>query len=71
MNPKPDFNQEGPPLCVLVVADSLALRRLVRRRLAEVAREIAECAALAAYGQVRPDWVLRLRIVPFPLQGEL
>jgi len=62
MHPHPDSNQECPPLWALVVADSLALRRFVRRLLADVVQELVECAegraALVVYGQAQPDWVL-------------
>lgn len=49
-------------MCLLVVEDSSEMRRVIRRMLADVAKEIVECAdgsqALAAYSQAQPDWVL-------------
>ena len=47
---------------VLIVEDNPAMRRVIRRTVAEVADEISECsdgaAACSLYDEVRPDWVL-------------
>ena len=47
---------------VLIVEDNQAMRRVIRRMVAEVADEISECgdgtAAHSLYGELRPDWVL-------------
>jgi CheY-like chemotaxis protein len=47
---------------VLIVEDNASVRRLIRRIVASVASEIRECedgaAALAAYLEYRPDFVL-------------
>jgi CheY-like chemotaxis protein len=47
---------------VLIVEDNQAMRRMIRRTVAEVADEISECgdgeAACSLYRELRPDWVL-------------
>jgi CheY-like chemotaxis protein len=47
---------------ILIVEDNQAMRRLIRRTVAEVADEISECSdgatACSLYLQLRPDWVL-------------
>ncbi len=46
---------------LLVVEDNPAMRRLIRRLLADLAEEIAECAdgaeVLPIYTRFQPDWV--------------
>jgi CheY-like chemotaxis protein len=46
---------------ILIVEDNAAVRRLIRRAIAQVAQEIYECAdgvdALQAYSEHRPDLV--------------
>jgi CheY-like chemotaxis protein len=47
---------------LLIVDDNPAMRRLMRRLLADLTEEITECrdgdAVLEAYTRLRPDWVL-------------
>ena len=47
---------------ILIVDDSLPMRRIVRRFVEDLADEIRECGdgaeALALYPEFRPDWVL-------------
>jgi CheY-like chemotaxis protein len=47
---------------LLIVEDNPAMRRLLRRMLADVAEEITECSdggeVLDTYTRLQPDWVL-------------
>lgn len=47
---------------LLIVEDNQAMRRMIRRMVADVADEISECsdgaAACALYSNLHPDWVL-------------
>jgi CheY-like chemotaxis protein len=47
---------------VLIVEDNQAMRRMIRRMVAEIANDISECGdgatACSLYGEFRPDWVL-------------
>ncbi len=47
---------------LLIVEDNPAMRRLMRRMLADLGEEIAECAdgleVLEIYARFQPDWVL-------------
>jgi CheY-like chemotaxis protein len=49
-------------LRVLIVEDNPEMRRLLKRLLADLAEEVAECddgsGALEAYRDCQPDWVL-------------
>lgn len=57
---------------LLIVDDHQEMRRVLRRLLSSVADEIAECddgaAALAAYADCQPDWVL-MDIEMEPIDG--
>lgn len=47
---------------VLIVEDNQAMRRMIRRMVADVVDEISECGdgatACSLYRELRPDWVL-------------
>lgn len=47
---------------VLIVEDNPAMRRMIRRVIAQVAGDICECGdgvtAYSLYSELRPDWVL-------------
>lgn len=47
---------------LLIVEDNLAMRRMIRRLVADLADEISECGdgaeAVALYPALQPDWVL-------------
>ena len=54
--------KRGDGLRVLIVEDNPEMRRLLKRLLADLAAEVAECddgrGALQAYSDCQPDWVL-------------
>lgn len=49
-------------MTLLIVEDNPAMRRLMRRLVADLADEIGECSdgveAVALYAELQPDWVL-------------
>jgi CheY-like chemotaxis protein len=52
----------GAQLKIMIVDDHPEMRRLLRRMLSDLSRDITECAngveALAAFAEYRPDWTI-------------
>lgn len=59
--PAGPVSPDGEPV-VLLVEDNAAMRALIRSLVEEVTPAVRECetgaGAVAAYGDIRPDWVL-------------